>query len=58
MRKVVLYEQLSLDGVAEDPDKFFHHWDEAMKANVLRRVRAPAGARPGRARAPGPPRSS
>jgi hypothetical protein len=28
MRKVVLYELLSLDGVAEDPDKFFRDWDE------------------------------
>ena len=34
MRKVVLYELLSLDGVAEDPDKFFIDWDEAMEANL------------------------
>ena len=34
MRKVVLYELLSLDGVAEDPDKFFMDWDEAMDANL------------------------
>ena len=34
MRKVVLYELLSLDGVAEDPDKFFTDWDEAMGANL------------------------
>jgi dihydrofolate reductase len=34
MRKVVLYELLSLDGVAEDPDKFFLDWDEAMDANL------------------------
>jgi dihydrofolate reductase len=34
MRKVVLYELLSLDGVAEDPDKFFLDWDEAMEANL------------------------
>jgi dihydrofolate reductase len=34
MRKVVLYELLSLDGVAEDPDKFFTGWDEAMDANL------------------------
>ena len=33
MRKLVLYELLSLDGVAEDPDKFFD-WDEAMDANL------------------------
>ena len=34
MRKVVLYELLSLDGVAEDPDKFFTDWDEAMQTNL------------------------
>ena len=34
MRKVVLYELLSLDGVAEAPDKFFIEWDEAMDANL------------------------
>jgi dihydrofolate reductase len=34
MRKMVLYELLSLDGVAEDPDKFFLDWDEAMDANL------------------------
>ena len=27
MRKVVLYELLSLDGVAEAPDKFFNDWE-------------------------------
>ncbi|HTJ69501.1 MAG TPA: dihydrofolate reductase family protein [Actinospica sp.] len=34
MRKLVVYELLSLDGVAEDPDAFFSHWDEAMDANL------------------------
>jgi len=34
MRKVVLYELLSLDGVAEEPDKFYNDWDEAMEANL------------------------
>lgn len=34
MRKVVVYELLSLDGVAEDPDAFFEDWDEAMDANL------------------------
>jgi dihydrofolate reductase len=34
MRKLVLYELLSLDGVAEDPDGFFSDWDEAMDANL------------------------
>ena len=34
MRKVVVYELLSLDGVAEEPDRFFRDWDEAMDANL------------------------
>jgi dihydrofolate reductase len=34
MRKVVVYELLSLDGVAEDPDGFFADWDDAMEANL------------------------
>ena len=34
MRKVVADELLSLDGVAEDPDKFFTDWDDAMEANL------------------------
>ena len=34
MRKVVAYELLSLDGVAEKPDGFFADWDEAMEANL------------------------
>jgi dihydrofolate reductase len=34
VRKVVVYELLSLDGVAEDPDSFFAAWDEAMDANL------------------------
>jgi dihydrofolate reductase len=34
MRKVVVYELLSLDGVAEDPDTFFADWDDAMDANL------------------------
>ncbi|HEY8601202.1 MAG TPA: dihydrofolate reductase family protein [Thermomicrobiales bacterium] len=34
MRKVVLYELLSLDGVAESPDAFFSDWDEAMETNL------------------------
>ena len=33
MRKIVVYELLSLDGVAEDPDSFFADWDDAMEAN-------------------------
>ena len=37
MRQVVLYELLSLDGVAESPDAFILHFDEVMNEN-LRRV--------------------
>lgn len=33
MRKVVAYELLSLDGVAESPDRFFG-WDDVMDANL------------------------
>jgi dihydrofolate reductase len=34
MRKVVLYELVSLDGVAEAPETFFADWDEAMEDNL------------------------
>ena len=34
MRKVVVYELVSLDGVAESPDTFFSDWDAAMDANL------------------------
>jgi dihydrofolate reductase len=34
VRKVVVYELLSLDGVAEDPDSFITAWDEVMDANL------------------------
>jgi dihydrofolate reductase len=34
MRKIVVYELLSLDGVAEDPDSYFSDWDDAMDANL------------------------
>ncbi|HEY5111531.1 MAG TPA: dihydrofolate reductase family protein [Acidimicrobiales bacterium] len=37
MRKLVAYELLSLDGVAERPDEFFTDFDEVMEEN-LRRV--------------------
>ncbi|WP_375423356.1 dihydrofolate reductase family protein [uncultured Friedmanniella sp.] len=33
MRKVVVYEMVSLDGVAEGPDRFFT-WDDALDANL------------------------
>ena len=34
MRKVVVYELVSLDGVALDPDRFYADWDDAMDANL------------------------
>ena len=34
MRKIVVYELLSLDGVAEPPDEFFPDWDDALEANL------------------------
>jgi dihydrofolate reductase len=34
VRKVVIYELVSLDGVAEAPDRFFADWDEVMDANL------------------------
>ena len=34
MRKSVLSELVSLDGVAEAPDRFFSDWDDAMEANL------------------------
>jgi hypothetical protein len=43
VRKVVAYELLSLDGVAERPDGFFADWDDAMDAN-LRAVITPQDA--------------
>jgi dihydrofolate reductase len=35
MRKIVVYELLSLDGVAQDPDTFFTTWDDEMEANLV-----------------------
>jgi dihydrofolate reductase len=34
MRKVVVYELLSLDGVAEAPETFFSDWDDEMDASL------------------------
>lgn len=36
MRKVVAYELLSLDGVAEHPDEFITDFDDVMKENLVR----------------------
>jgi dihydrofolate reductase len=40
MRKVVAYELLSLDGVAEDPDEFFTDFDDVMEENLDRVISA------------------
>jgi dihydrofolate reductase len=34
VRNVIVYELLSLDGVAEGPDSFFDDWDDAMDAKL------------------------
>ncbi len=34
MRKLVVYELMSLDGVAEDPDDFIADWDDVMDAHL------------------------
>ena len=36
MRHVVVYELLSLDGVAERPDDFITDFDEVMRENLVR----------------------
>jgi dihydrofolate reductase len=36
MRKVVVYELLSLDGIAEQPDEFVTDFDEIMRENLGR----------------------
>jgi dihydrofolate reductase len=40
MRKVVAYELLSLDGVAEQPDAFITNFDEVMRDNLGRVIAA------------------
>ena len=39
MRKIVVYELLSLDGVAEAPDSFFG-WDDAIDAKTATLIAA------------------
>jgi hypothetical protein len=34
VRKVVVYELLSLDGVAEDPDSFITGWDDVIAPRI------------------------
>ncbi len=38
MRKVVVYELISLDGVAENPDQFITEWDDVMQAQLNRMI--------------------
>jgi dihydrofolate reductase len=40
MRKVVVYELLSLDGVAEEPNEFITDFDDAMEENLARVIGA------------------
>jgi dihydrofolate reductase len=40
VRKVVVYELLSLDGVAEDPDEFIMEFDDLMEENLERVIKA------------------
>ncbi len=40
MRKVVAYELLSLDGVAEQPDEFVTEFDDVMRENLGRVIAA------------------
>jgi dihydrofolate reductase len=41
VRKLVVYELLSLDGVAEAPETFFPDWDDAMDANLAAVIASP-----------------
>ena len=43
MRRVVAYELLSLDGVAEDPDDFITDWDDEMRLTLSRATTTPTG---------------
>ena len=38
MRKIVVGGLLSLDGVAEDPNRFFTEWDEVVDASIPRLI--------------------
>jgi dihydrofolate reductase len=40
MRKIVAYELLSLDGVAEQPDEFITDFDDVMRENLRRVIAA------------------
>jgi dihydrofolate reductase len=40
MRKVVVYELLTLDGVAEGPERFFTDWDDATDAHLATLIAA------------------
>ena len=38
MRKIVVGELVSLDGVAEDPNRFFTEWDDVVDASIPRLI--------------------
>jgi dihydrofolate reductase len=38
VRKIVVGELLSLDGVAEDPNRFFNQWDDVVDATIPRLI--------------------
>jgi hypothetical protein len=38
VRKIVVGELLSLDGVAEDPNRFFTEWDDVVDASIPRLI--------------------
>ena len=46
MRKIVVYELLPLDGVAQDPDTFITAWDDTMDANLASGDRDPGRGHP------------
>jgi dihydrofolate reductase len=48
MRKVVAYELLSLDGVAEEPNRFVAEFDAEMQENLGRVIAAQDAVLPGR----------
>jgi hypothetical protein len=43
VRKIVVGELLSLDGVAEDPNRFFTEWDDVVDASIPRLIHPGCG---------------
>jgi hypothetical protein len=46
VRRVVAYELLSLDGVAEEPDELVTDFDDAMRENLGRVIATPGSRVP------------